>query len=293
MNVLELIQAGCYQAGIDAPSSVVTSPGPRELQLRNLFYATGRELRTTRIFPQLKRKYTFNLQSGREFYQLPQDFYSSLFETQWDVSQGWPLDGPMTDAMFNWRLYGYASLENVVGYRIFGPDINPNGSQGQFQINPIPGATNTDEITFDYISKTWLLPPNWEPLTAYVTTGEKYNANGNIYSLTTTGTSGSAGPVGTGTGITDGTCIWSSVAAAYEVIISDTDLCLFDDDLMIGGLVWRFLRMKGMDYQQEALDFKRKIDTERGRWAGARRGNLGGGSTWMSGLNPNIPEGGF
>jgi hypothetical protein len=47
------------------------------------------------------------------------------------------------------------------------------------------------------------------------------NNGGNVYLCTTAGTSaGSGGPTGTGTGITDGSCVWSYVGAVDMVLVN-------------------------------------------------------------------------
>lgn len=60
----------------------------------------------------------------------------------------------------------------------------------------------------------------WAALTVYAV-GEKRSNNGNIYKVTTGGTSaGAGGPTGTGTGIADGTVVWDYVTATSKVFLS-------------------------------------------------------------------------
>ena len=57
------------------------------------------------------------------------------------------------------------------------------------------------------VSQVWVIS------TAYLLNQHAHNGT-NVYICTTAGTSaGSGGPTGTGTGITDGTCVWSYVGA--------------------------------------------------------------------------------
>lgn len=59
---------------------------------------------------------------------------------------------------------------------------------------------------------------NWAPNTAYALSAKRANG-GKIYQCTTAGTSaGSGGPTGTGTGISDGTAVWSYVTTADMTI---------------------------------------------------------------------------
>lgn len=56
--------------------------------------------------------------------------------------------------------------------------------------------------------------PNWAATTPYSTTGMQVTNGSNVYTLATPGTSASSGgPTGTGTGITDGTCVWNFFSA--------------------------------------------------------------------------------
>lgn len=61
----------------------------------------------------------------------------------------------------------------------------------------------------------------WAPSTAYVL-NQLANNNGNVYRVTTAGTSaGSGGPSGTGTSITDGTVVWTYVSAAADLSLNN------------------------------------------------------------------------
>ena len=275
MNVLNLIKSVCYEINISAPALLVGSTDPATKQLLNQMYAVARELRDLRTFPQLKKKGRITLVSGRTKYPLPEDYYAALLGTQWDEDRRWRLIGPMSDSSFTNRLFGYDRTSTQIGYRIFGPDMNPNTLGGQFEINPTPGTT-TDELPYEYIMKTMFFPPNWTPLTA-IGLGAYRNANGIIYICTTGGTTSSTPPETIGTAITDGTVIWASVSAPYEEIISDQDFCLFDDSIMIPGIKYKWYQAKGLDWKDFADEAKVKFDQAVGRWGGSFRGSLNKG----------------
>lgn len=64
----------------------------------------------------------------------------------------------------------------------------------------------------------------WAPSTAYSLNAVRINDSGKAYVCTTAGTSaGSGGPTGTGTGITDGTAVWSWVPALGTEYGGSTD----------------------------------------------------------------------
>lgn len=419
LTALQLVQKACYQANLTAPSALVGATDASVLQYLHLFYETGEELRQMRCWPQLKKRYRFPLISQRQFYQLPQDFYSELPETAWDESLRWKNVGPVSDAYFNYRAYGYATIENRKAFRVFGPDGNPNSSRGQMQLSPIPGATYAGlYMSFEYITKSWLMPPNWAASTSYNGSTPNYvNVNGNIYKCATAGannsgttppsvafngegqdggvfwtvlatpawtnttayapqdyvtnggnlyvctvggtSAGSGGPTGTSSSaVTDGTVSWLYCAAsswtaetafaagtfikisstyyknttpgiyangtaitgkvqptwivstttwketdgstswtfyqpAYEALITDNDICLFDDDLMVLGLKWKFLQANRREYEDYKAQYDLRVDAAQTRWNDGMRFNVCGSNLGLVGYKPNLPEGGY
>lgn len=409
-TALSLVQAACYSANIPAPSTLIGVTDTYNLQLRQLFYDTGIELRNSAYWPQMKRDYYFILESGREFYPAPTDMYSPLPRTFWDQQNRWEMLGPQTDIMYNYRKYGYVTIENRKAFQIFGPDINPNSTRGNIRINPIPGASAAGwAVTCEYMSKTWLLPPNWAPSTAY-TTANYVNVNGNIYRCVINGSSGSTfpptvswncqgqdggvfwtaitvnawltatpysigdyvsnggnvykctvqgvssgGPSGTGDSITDGTvtweyvtvnswtaqtefafndviltggryyvcstptdfnagprisgdtapnwyfnstdfrqedgtAVWQFVKTPYDTLVSDSDLVVFDPELMTLGLKWRFMRARGLQYEDIQSEYNAMRERARSRFNPGRKLSMGAGGI---GIWINVPEGNF
>lgn len=410
LTVLQLVQAACYGGGIQAPSSLFGATTRDALELLNIFYEVGRELRSSRPWPQLKKRFTVRLESQRERYHVPQDFYKALAGTHWDQSNRIQAQGPLSDAEWNYRNYGYVTVENRIAYRLLGTD-NPNDTQGQFFVNPIPGeAVAGEEITFEYISRSWLNPPNWVGGGTVTSTASTYS-NGNIYthsSGTTCGTvapsmahgegrdggvlwlaltvaawqastaynpgeyvtnggnlyvcksagasDGSGGPTGTDedtevadstvswlyiptsswtagteyerdehlkissqyyrcvnrsaqsptaaisgkvsptwttTTQSDGTITWTFYTGAYEAITSDSDLCKFDDELMIAGLKYRFKQLRGLEFRDDRAEYEKLKRAGVGRLNAGRKISMGGEGFMLSGLNPNIPDGGY
>lgn len=405
LTCLELVQSALYDIGVTPPSSIVSTT-IEQRQLKNILYAEARHLRGTRIFPQCKKTYSFQLTENRDKYPLPPDYYASLLGTQWDTSNKFPMIGPLSDADFDYRLYGVVSFENQVAYRIFGPDINPTTGGGQFQVNPKPSSLN-DTCAFDYISKTMFLPPNFAFSTVYAT-GVKVNANGyiyttkapgggtssativpnmkqgpdyssmrdnttewafcpdwaattiykvndfvnhssNIYKCTTAGVSGGVGPVGTSGTETDGTVVWTFMSTpiawaagetyeadednvlsyvtanskfyrcitsgisgatainfnrtevvngtvtftfqtdAQEDIALDSYLSLFDDDVMIAGIKWRYQQSKNLDFSAAFAEHEQLVGNSRARWNGSYKVSLAIPQTRVP--SPNIEEG--
>lgn len=68
-----------------------------------------------------------------------------------------------------------------------------------------------------------LVSQTWTISTVYAT-GQQVHNGGNVYLCTTGGTSaGSGGPTGTGTGITDGACVWDYVGT-QDMALDNTSI---------------------------------------------------------------------
>lgn len=405
-TALQIIQGATYELNCPTPATIVGNTDTLALQLHYLFLATGQELRSARLWPQLKKRYTIRLEAQRGQYQLPLDFYCALPGTSWDQGNRWQMQGPLADSSFDLRTYGYVTIENRKAYRVFGPDITTGDGLGQFQIDPIPGAGDAGTpITFEYISKSWLMPalwvsggtvtatsycfsggniynhssgttcgtvppnmadgvgqdggvfwlalttPAWLTATPYAP-GDYVTNGGNLYQCSTGGVS-SAGPSGTGsalitdgtvswyyrsaaswtaetafaygahikissqyyrsvtpgnqanqtsisgkvqptwtpTTVSDGTITWTYRPQAYEALIADTDLCGFDDEVMRAGIKFRFLRARGLDYEDIKREYELLKSAAVGRWNNGMVISMAGGY----GMYPsaNIPDGNF
>ncbi len=275
MNVLEIVQRGCQSIGIPAPSTLLGNLNTVDGQIRALFYDVHDFLRSQRIFVQQKRTHSFTLEANRQLYQLPRDFYAAILGTQWDETTKFPLVGPLSDWQFDRREYGLAGFNPFPAFRIFGPDANPNSAGGQFQVWPEPTAAG-DTLVFEYQSKNLFQPPNWNPSTVYALNAY-VNANGNNYICTLGGTS-SATTAPSGQSTTpqaNGTAFFKYVPDAYESILSNSDLSIFDDDLVQSGFKAYYYEAKGQPQAQGAMaEFRSMIDNARNRFYGSYRGTL-------------------
>jgi hypothetical protein len=269
-TVLAIIQAMRKRLNLSVPTSIYGSTDPDEMQMLELVISTCEELRQARVFSQQKRTYTFTTTASRSKYQLPADFYSPILATGWNQSEDIMLVGPVSDAQMNAQLYGTQASTINYSYRVFGFDENTATGGGQFELSPTPSETQT--LSFDYITRHLFLPKHWAASTAY-TTNTKVNVSGQIYNCTTSGTSGTTAPSTTGTGITDGTAVWSSTDTPYETIAVDTDLCIFDYDLVKLGLRAKWIEEKGGVYQDAKMEFEKKISQAVARYKGSYIGD--------------------
>lgn len=284
-TIKNILQAFCHRINVPAPSSIVGVSTPTEQQYLELFRFIGDNLRNRPFnWPQLKRGYTFTTTTGVSRYELPGDFYRILMSDQWDTTNQWPLQGPVSDYRMSLATFAVANLNIRKIYQLVGPtqylfSTSPYSqrSAGGFQISPA-GANNTDQLFLGYVSCNWIWPKDWVTNTVYAG-GAIVAGNGYVYRTAAGGTSGATRPShSTGT-VTDGAVLWTVYTEPYpcspeNTSLNDSDLCLFDDDLVIEGMRWAYLRAKGLDYQQERSDWEMQVKNAYARFNGEIRINM-------------------
>lgn len=86
----------------------------------------------------------------------------------------------------------------------------------------------------------------------------------------------------------------SAAAAGQRTWTKDTDTYLLDDDTMVLGIIWRFRRAKGLDYDTEKQDWQNCLDRVLARQAGSRTLSLNVSNSNIHLLNnTNVPDTGF
>ena len=300
-SIKQILDQFCYRMNIPPPASYVNNNTPAARQYVSLFKFIGDNLRNRPYqWPQLKRGYYFNTVNGQSRYQLPGDFYRLLDSSQWDTTNQWPMRGPISDLQWAIREFAVVSLQTRKGYRLIGPTDYlftntpyAQRSRGWFEITPA-GDDTVDELFLGYISSNWIWPFDWIATTAYGL-GDTISGDGYMYICTTAGTSGTTRPsVSTGTEV-DGTVTWTVYIGPYELggatTLSDNDRCLFDEDVMIEGMRWAYLRAKGQDYQHERVDWENELKSAFARFNGPVRVNLADSNDDYPGDWPITPQG--
>jgi len=291
VNIKEIAETVCNSINMQPLIGLYGSLDSNARQLLALIEEVGRDLRNTRAFPQLKKIYTFTTVNGQASYNLPNDFFCKSLDTEWDTSNKWKLLGPETDSMFNERVYGYVELENRTSYRMFGNNDTGYGGSGQFHITPTPG-TSPVTLSFEYTSKNYILPRTWT--TGFFADWDSYCFSaGRIYFTTAGGTTGTTPPVHSSGSVSDGGVIWTAqpLDFAYERATSDADRLVFEDEVILLGVKYKFLQSKGLDYSEPLDAYTRYKNTAIARWQGNKRIDLSGPYLIPSGLNPNVPDG--
>ena len=291
-TVSALLNKFCDRVLINREASYVGSSTPAARQYVSLLEFICSELLKRGDWITLKRVYTFTTQTGVSNYQNPGDFWRPLRGTQYSVNNQMPLAGPISNGEMALQTYGitasgpYAKFQfnGAQGY-VFNTSPYSQTSAGYFQISPA-GTNNTDQNVIAYISKNTVWPTNWLASTGYLA-GVKVTGINNIYICTTAGTSGTTRPsVLTGT-VVDGTVTWTVYNETYP-ISADTDICLFDDELVVEGMRWAYWRAKKQDYGQEKSDWDDSVKVGLGRQNGAILVNAAG---MDSAELPNVPDG--
>lgn len=83
-------------------------------------------------------------------------------------------------------------------------------------------------------------------------------------------------------------------APAQAAFLTDTDVSLIDEDLLTMAVKWRFLRSKGLSYDDEFEQYQDKYNRTIGRDASSRNLPLNARSSGIHLLGPaNVPDSGF
>lgn len=154
------------------------------------------------------------------------------------------------------------------------------------------GTATDGTVTWEFMST----PSAWAGGTSYTADSSYVSANSKFFRCITSGLSGPTSPNFTATvwgekGATNAP-IWTYQAGPYETINSTSDLCIFDDDLMVESVRWRIQRAKDKPYTQapgseESVSAVRAKSRAMSRFVGARRGSMTGR---MGGPNHFVPR---
>jgi hypothetical protein len=253
MSVLEICQKAAKVVGVNPPTTLVGSSNVMAQKLLEHLCQSAKDRRRDKPWPQLIRTGIITLTAGDANPTMPGDIMGYVHNTFWDISGGRPIEGPLNPSQWANVQWGIVNLGPFRKFRIAGRIATK-----RFELNPVPASGDTGEqIGFLYTSKNWLLPELWTASTTYAAGSYVSNATGLIYKTTLGGTSGSTIPVHTSGTASDTGVQWTYYDGVYEEPMKDTDISLFDDELMEMDLVWRFRKGTGMDYTEHKADADR------------------------------------
>ncbi len=149
-------------------------------------------------------------------------------------------------------------------------------------------TTEGVDITDGTVTWRYFAAASWAGETDFEE-GEHILITAQYYRCTQGGKTGKVQPTWTATTVSDGTITWTHKEAAYEALIADTDLCQFDDELMIAGLKWRFLRSKNLPYGDLRVEYEMLKNSAAGRHNVGRVLSLTG--NYRDPYGANVPDG--
>lgn len=146
-TALEVINSTAIECGLGTVTNFSSSTDPAIQQLALLLTNAGRWMGTKYPWPQLLRDYsvtTAALDTGK--YDLPDDFGYMLDQTGWELTQSFPIIGPLSSQ--DWKVLQSNNVDPIyVSFRF---------REGQLWVFPQPPPVGYS-ISFEYISRGWVL----------------------------------------------------------------------------------------------------------------------------------------
>lgn len=171
------------------------------------------------------------LSFAKDTYDLPAGYRAVAPSTQWDRTNAWPLQGPVSPQQYQWLISGNVATGPRRKFRL----------QGQKMV-VWPAPTSADTLVTEYLSSYW---------------------------------------------------VTTSAGVAKARFTLDSDLTLFDDDLMIMGLKWLFFQAKGFEYTELRRQWLSQVSIAAASDGGAQTLDMTGARGWRSLGVANVPETGF
>lgn len=234
-TLLQIVQDACVIAGLDKPTSVVSSPSASAVKALAHLHVEGLTLRRKFLWPQLTRQHTITIVANQKTYPLPVDFDRHVLNTSWDRSQGLPVTGPLSSLEWQYIENANVGINTVSqGVRFW------TWLDNQIHLSETPTSAEAGSIiSFEYQSLTWIRHKKWEPSVLVETSARRWH-NGNRYINKNLGgvTTGTTPPTHTTGTISDGGVTWAFVDVPQERFASDQDEPLLDSlvlQLMLQG----------------------------------------------------------
>lgn len=277
MTALSIGQTAAARLKIGVPSTIYGNTDENVVLLKAMIEQAAREIRDAFPWPQLQTEYTFTLSTGVASYRIPQDINQVLFETYWNRTTKYPLIGPVDPV--KWQEYKSGLITRLPRQRFRVKGF----SDTQLFIDPTPTASeNGQTCVFEYCqnstfrARTWVASTSWAGNSDCTYNGNRYSRGG-----TGAGSTGTTPPTHTSGTVSDGSFNWTFIdtgALLYaqdgqlrgiEKIYNDTDVCLFDEQMIIDGTVWRFKRETGLAFESLRKDSEDTIEKKKVALMGA------------------------
>ena len=264
-TLLSLLQDVCDFGGFPRPTSIINSSDATARQL--LAIANERGAEAVRMFdwPQLTKLSSLTLTPGVN-QTLPADCAELLDQTAWYTGDMTPLRGPITPQEWQ-RLTQTASAGIKFAFRM----TQNSTLKRAVAMHPTPIGNET--ISIFYRSKTWIKPRDYTPGMT-VTTGMWCFSDGEYWTANGNGTAGATAPTGANNGATSPVAWTLRQNVLYERFTADSDEPLIESSVLMKGILARFYRMKGLEYQDLEAEFYSGLRNDLAERNGSRTDNL-------------------
>jgi alpha-tubulin suppressor-like RCC1 family protein len=264
-TLLSVLQDACDFGGFPRPTSIINNTDATTRQL--LAIANERGIEAVRMFdwPQLTKLSSLSLVAGTN-QTLPADCAELLDSTAWYTGDMTPIRGPITPR--EWQALTQTGNAGIK----FAFRVSQN-SKGARAVAMHPTPVGNETISLFYRSKTWIKPQEWVAAMS-VTAGMWVFSDGEYWTANTSGTAGTSAPTIANNGV-DGTITWTRKAnVLYERFIADTDEPLIESSILMKGILARFYRMKGLEYQDLEAEFNIGLRNDLAERNGGRTSNI-------------------
>lgn len=255
----------CDLGGFPRLSAVINSTDATARQLLAITNERGAE--ATRMFdwPQLTKASTLTL-TATEIQALPADLAELLDDTAWYTGDMTPLTGPITYQQ--WQ----AITQTLASPTKFAFRVSQTTSGGR-GLSFTPTPTGGETVSLFYRTKSWVKPKDWVSGMA-VTSGSWAFSNGDYWTANSSGTAGANAPSVANSG-NDGSIIWTrKPGVLYQTFLADTDEPLIESTVLMKGILARFYRMKGLEYQDLEAEYYSSLRNDLAERNGGRTSNL-------------------
>ena len=141
------VNAAAVQCGLSEWVDPYASTDPNAIRLRALLIDVGQDLVTQYPWRTLIKAATLTTAPGDAGdYSLPSDFISMVDQSGWKQGTYWPVDGPVTDQVWQYLINRVSSATITAIIR---------ESQGLLQVFPRPVAS-AYTVSFQYLSRAWV-----------------------------------------------------------------------------------------------------------------------------------------
>ena len=146
-SAVDLLKQLSSELGLPVQTTVVNVDNPQGSQLLAALNSAGNELLNYYPWEQLAGPYSITLEADKDEYDLPADWAYFVDQTQWDVTNHWPLLGPKSAQEWAYLKGGIVASFPRMRYRV---------KRDKFCVFPKPEATTTYTLEMEYVRNTWV-----------------------------------------------------------------------------------------------------------------------------------------